>query len=152
MAQELEASQGGIYSTLSQELQLPVVRRLMHQMEKAQRLPVLPEGIVKPAITTGIEAIGRGNDQTKLASFLNMLAPLGPKAIERWMNVGDYIDRSGTAIGIDTKGLIKTKEEVDAADKQEQMMAMIAQGMNPMINQAGQLLKEQSAPSEQGTP
>jgi hypothetical protein len=152
MAQELEASQGGIYSTLSQELQLPVVRRLMHQMEKAQRLPVLPEGIVKPAITTGIEAIGRGNDQTKLASFLNMLAPLGPKAIERWMNVGDYIDRSGTAIGIDTKGLIKTKEEVEAADKQEQMMAMIAQGMNPMINQAGQLLKEQSAPSEQGTP
>jgi hypothetical protein len=62
MAQELEAALGGIYSTLSQEFQLPFVTRVMFQMERQKKLPVLPEGLVKPAIITGVEALGRGND------------------------------------------------------------------------------------------
>lgn len=143
MAQELESTLGGVYSTLSQEMQLPVVRRIMHQMEKSQKLPVLPSGVVKPAITTGIEAIGRGNDQTKLDSLLESLLPLGPEVLMKFLNVGDYIKRQGAAKGIDMKGLIRSQEEVDAADQQAQQMAMMQQAMNPAITQAGGIMKQQ---------
>jgi hypothetical protein len=145
MAQELESTQGGVYSTLSQELQLPVVRRIMFQMEKAKKLPVLPSGVVKPAITTGIEAIGRGNDQTKLDSLLESLLPLGPEVLMKFLNVGDYIKRQGAAKGIDMKGLIRSQEEVDAAEQQAQQMAMMQQSMPNLINQGGAILKDQLA-------
>ncbi|OAM53357.1 phage tail protein [Methylovorus sp. MM2] len=149
MAQELDASQGGIYSLLGQELQLPVVRRIMHQMERSNRLPTLPKGLVKPAITTGIEAIGRGNDQTKLASLLADLQPLGEAAF-KYLIIPDYIKRQGAAKGIDMKGLIKTPEMIDQEGQQAQMAAMMQQGLNPMINQAGGMMKQQLA--QEGNP
>jgi hypothetical protein len=143
MAQELESTLGGVYSTLSQEMQLPIVRRIMFQMERARKLPVLPSGTVKPAITTGIEAIGRGNDQTKLDALLESLIPLGPEVLMKYLNVGDYIKRQGAAKGIDMKGLIRTEEEVQQADAQAQQMAMMQQAMTPLINQGGGILKDQ---------
>ena len=43
MAQELEASIGGVYSILTQELQLPLVRRLMYILQKQGKLPQFPD-------------------------------------------------------------------------------------------------------------
>jgi hypothetical protein len=71
MAQELETGYGGIYSNLSQELQLPLVSLLMDRLEKKDvNSPPLPRKYIKPAITTGLDAIGRGNDRTRLSQFL----------------------------------------------------------------------------------
>jgi hypothetical protein len=83
MANELETALGGLYSTLGQELQLPLVTRVMFQMERKRQLPVLPAGMVKPTIVTGVEAIGRGNDLVNLKGFLEDIAVLGPETIRR---------------------------------------------------------------------
>ena len=58
IASELEDALGGIYSILSQELQLPLVRTVLHQLTKQGRVPSLPAQVT-PTITTGLEALGR---------------------------------------------------------------------------------------------
>lgn len=140
VANELESALGGIYSILSQELQLPLIRRLIYQMERQKRLPVLPAQAVKPVIVTGLEALGRGNDLTKLDQFI---APISqnPEGAAR-INWSDYYTRRGTALGIDMKGLVKSDEQVAQEQQQAQQAAMMQQGLTPMINQAGGLLKQ----------
>ena len=76
MAQELETALGGVYSILSQEFQLPLVKLLLARLERTGKMPKMPKDAVKPQIVTGIEALGRGQDLNKLSQFLQMLQPL----------------------------------------------------------------------------
>ena len=93
-------------------------------MEKKKKLPTLPKGIVTPSISTCLEAIVRGNDRNKLVNFLRTLAEtLGAEMIQKFVNVDDAIARLATSDGIDVKGLIKTKEDLQA-EQQEQMQQM----------------------------
>jgi len=126
MAGELEDALGGVYSILSQELQLPLVTRIMFQLERDRKLPVLPKDVVRPSITTGLEALGRGHDLAKLDALLARLQPLGPEAIAEYLNVGDYITRMTTASGMDAKGLVRSEQEV-AAMRQQKAMAQMGQ-------------------------
>lgn len=135
MANELEAAMGGVYSILSLEFQLPLVRTIMHRLEKQRRIPSLPKGTVRPAITTGLEALGRGNDLNKLDLFLQGAAQaLGPEVLMQRLNVGDYLTRRATALGIDAKGLILSDEEFQAKQEEEMgqtmQMAMAGTGMD----------------------
>jgi hypothetical protein len=156
MANELESALGGIYSILSQEMQLPMVNRIMFAMERKKKLPVLPKGTIKPVIVTGIEALGRGNDLNKLGQFLQTLTQaLGPQVVAERMNMDEVITRVGTALGIDMKGLVKSQEQIQQEQQQAQQMAMMQQAMTPMINQGGALLKQNmanQAQPEQGAP
>lgn len=150
MATELESALGGIYSILSQELQLPIVNRIMFAMERAKKLPILPKGTVQPVIVTGMEALGRGNDLNKLQQFLSVLtSSIGAEATMQRLNVGDAIMRVGTALGIDMKGLVKSDQQLQAeqqAQQQQQqqamMMQMAQQGIGPAINAAGGMAKQ----------
>jgi hypothetical protein len=146
MANELEAGLGGVYSTLAQELQLPYVVRIMHNMEEKKKLPALPKGVVKPMIVTGVEAIGRGNDITKLRELLADVGPLGPEVISMYLNVGDFITRCATARGIDQDGLINSEEQVQQMRQQAQMQQMVEKLGPNVINQAGGMMKEGMSP------
>lgn len=140
VANELEAALGGVYSILSLELQLPMVKRIIYQMERQKRLPVLPSKAVKPVIVTGIEALGRGNDFNKLQQFLSFAAALAQVPNE--VNRSDALTRGGTALGMDMKGLVKSQEELAEEQQQAMQMAMMQQGVAPAVNQAGQLMKQ----------
>lgn len=121
LSQELETAIGGLYSLLSTELQMPMINRLMKVMNKAKRLPKLPEGVVNPVIITGVEALGRGNDLQKLDLFLAGAAQVvGPQAIAEYVSVGEYFKRRATSLGIKTTGLVKTEEEIQAMRQQMQ--------------------------------
>jgi hypothetical protein len=136
MAGELEDALGGVYSILSQEFQLPLINRLMDRMTKQNRLPALPKGVVKPAIVTGLEALGRGHDLNKYNALLNALTPLGPEVLQRYMNPGDYISRIATSLGIDAKGLVKDDEQIAMEAQQAQQ----AQQMQMMADMAGKAI------------
>ena len=152
MANELESALGGIYSILSQELQLPLVKRLMYQMERQKRLPVLPEGTVQPVIVTGMEALGRGNDLNKLNMFFQaagLISQLPPE-----INKSDALMRTGASLGIDMKGLVKSQEEIAAemeqAQQQAMMQQMMVQGTGPAIQAVGRMA-EKGMENGQGT-
>ena len=142
MSQELEAGIGGLYSILTQELQLPLVRRLMHVMRKQRKLPAFPKGdggkaLVNPKPVTGLEAIGRGDDRNKLVDFITTVGQvLGPDVLQKYINVDEALRRLANSESIDTTNLVKTKEQLDgeaaAANEQmvqQQQQAMVAQGI-----------------------
>jgi hypothetical protein len=127
-AQELETRLGGIYSILTQEFQLPYVNRKMNKLQKQGKLPPLPKDVVKPSIVTGLEALGRGHDRNKLVNFLGTLGKvLGPEVLQTYVHVDDAISRLATADGIDTDGLIKSKEQIAEAQQAAQMQSLIQQ-------------------------
>jgi hypothetical protein len=125
LSQELETAIGGLYSLLSNELQIPLVNRIMSAMNKSKRLPKLPKDIVNPVIITGVEALGRGNDLQKLDLFLAGAAQVvGPQAVAEYVNVGEYFKRRATSLGIKTQGLVKSDEEIQAMMQQQQQMQL----------------------------
>ena len=143
MAGELEDALGGVYSILSQEFQLPYVRRVMFQMERAQRLPTLPEGLVRPAIITGMEALGRGHDLNRLTMFANTVnGLLGAGALERYGKAGNIIKRVATSLSMDTADLVKTDEELAQEQDAARRQALIEK-LGPQAVAAAQ---EQGAP------
>jgi len=140
VAQELETGLGGVYSILSVELQLPMVRRKMAMMERQGRLPKLPKNVVKPRITTGLDALGRGNDKAKLIEFITTLAQtLGPETMTKFVNNREMITRLAASDGLDTYKLIKSEEDLMAEEQQQaMMMQQQAQGQDPQNDPAKQ--------------
>lgn len=150
MASELEDALGGIYSVLAQELQLPLVSLLMTRMQRQRKIPALPKGMVKPTITTGMEALGRTADLQKLDMFIQSSGQtLGAEVIAKFLNVDEYFKRRASALQIDTKGLINTQADVEKKAQQEQMMQMAQAAIpNAVSGITGAMTQQQSAPPQ----
>ena len=54
MAESLEAGLAGAYSMLSQELQLPLIKRILFIMQQAGEIPPIPVDLVNPQITNRV--------------------------------------------------------------------------------------------------
>lgn len=146
VSQELEATLGGVYSVLSSEFQLPLVRRLLVELQAQQLIPDLPEGALNPSVVTGIDAIGRGQDANKLAQFQNMVGPILDKVSAR-IDFDNLLLRAADASGLDPQGLILTDEQM----AQRNAQAAAQQGMMQAGQQAGatagtQLAAEATSP------
>lgn len=133
VTQSIERQLGGVYSLLSQEAQLPIVYRFMDRMSDTDRLPKIPKDLVTPAIVTGIDALGRGNDLNRLDIFLQGVAQtLGVEVLAQYVDFREYMDRRAAALGIDTDGLIKSEEQI-AQERQQAMMMQMAQQYGPQV-------------------
>lgn len=140
IAQELESGLGGVYTVISQEFQLPFIRSRMAAMSKDGRLPELPKDLVSPSIVTGFEAIGRGNDKTKLVEFLQFGAQTFGEAFMQYLEPINAITTLASSMGINTDGLIKTKEaiEQEQAQAQQQMQQQsMMENLGPSMVSAG---------------
>lgn len=120
VANQLEDTLGGVYSLLSQELQLPLVECVYNQMQSTGELPVINEQLAKiePTIITGVDALGRGHDLANLSQALQILSNF-PEVMQT-INTGNLATRVFTAAHIDVTGLVKTPEEI-AAEQQAAM-------------------------------
>lgn len=144
MASELDKSLGGVYTLLADEFQIPIVRLFEKRMEKKRKVPPLPEEVTSTSIVAGMDALGRGNDLQNLELLVaGLQAVLGPEGTMTYLNGGEYIKRRGAALGIDMDGLIRSEEEIQKAERQQQLQAL-AQHLGPQaINQMGGMAKEQ---------
>lgn len=128
MAEQLEQGLGGVYSILSAELQIPLIRRVMHLMERSGELPPVPKGLVEPQVTTGLEAIGRGNDKQRLTNFLQVVAAsIGPEQFLQYINPSELIRRYAASDGIDIAGLVKSEQDMQAEMAQQQQVQLAQQ-------------------------
>lgn len=130
VASELEDTLSGVYSILTQEFQLPLVRRILVVLMARGEVAQLPDGFVEPTITTGMEALGRGHDFNKFMTFMGIVGQM-PDAMG-YMKLNQWLTAIATSLGIDTTGLIKTDEEI----QQEQQQAMEAQQEQAVVEQA----------------
>lgn len=146
LAQELEDVQAGDYSLLAQELQLPLVRVILDRLERTGQVPKIDKTIAEPSIVTGLEALSRGHDLRKLEMLLNQIGQLvGPQGIGKYANLQASFKRFETALGLSGESIIRSPEEIQQIEQQEQQAAAM-QSMGPeMIRQAG-------AAAQQGAP
>ncbi len=134
MAQSLEDALGGVYSLLSQELQLPLIKLVLNRLASIGAIPNLPKAALQPIVTTGLDALGRSHDQNKLSLFLETCtAYLGNLFLE-YIKPSDLIERIAINLGIDTRGLVKSEEEIAQARQQAAFMSM-AQSISPGVAQ-----------------
>lgn len=140
MANELETTLGGVYSILSQELQMPIIKVLLKLLQATSKIPNLPKEAIEPVVSTGLEALGRGQDLERLSTVINAWAQLAPLSQDPDLNMRNLKQRIASAAGVDVTGLLMSIEE-----KQQQQAEMMAQqagmsGANAMGAQAGAMM------------
>jgi hypothetical protein len=151
LAENLNESVSGLYSLLSQELQLPLINRLMYQMEKAKRLPTLPKDTIKVKIVTGLEALGRSSDLQRLNTFVQQLMPF-QNQLMAYINLDEYVKRVGTSLGIDMEGLIKSPEQMQSEQQQAQQQALIQQNSPEVVKEGMGMIRDAAARSGEQIP
>ncbi len=155
VAGELEQAMGGIYSLLSREWQLPLVRFVQRRMTKAGRLPKIPEKYIRPTVVTGIEALGRGNDLNRLGTAFQAFTVLATAApvVGQYIDMRVLLERVFNASGVRTQGLLKTVEQLAQEAQAAQQQAMVENLGPNVVTQAGQMLQGQqqaaAAPPQQ---
>lgn len=131
VARELEDTLGSVYAILTQELQLPLIKRLLAKLMSNNQVVQLPDGFIEPTITTGMEALGRGHDFNKFTTFVQIISQL-PNAIQ-YLHMDSWVTSIATSLGIDTQGLIKTREELQQEMEEAQAQQLAMQGVSSAI-------------------
>lgn len=133
MAQELENVLGGVYTVLSTEFQLPLVRRLLYLLVRENEVPELPKE-VQPTINTGFEALGRNHSANKLRMWMNdMTAIYGPEVVQQITDPSEVGRRFADSYGIEAvDALIKNAAQV-AEDGQAQMAQQAVMAAAPQL-------------------
>lgn len=146
MVEDLEAALGGVYSLMAVEFQLPYVQVRLRQLEEAGVLPELPKGLVKPAIVTGVEALGRGNDKTKLLELGESVQHiLGPEALAKLINPTEFLRRLISASGVDEDNLLVSQEELQQGTEQAQVLDMVGKLGPEAIRTMGNMARDDPA-------
>jgi hypothetical protein len=145
VAGELEQAQGGAYTMLAKDFQLPLVTLTIARMKRQGTFPRLPAGLVKPIALTGLDALGRGADFMRLRDLMGALQGfLPPEVLAQYLNPTDLIKRVAAGLGVDSKGLVRTPEEVQAAQQQ----AQLEQAAQNAVPGAMAIAKDQMAPQQ----
>lgn len=138
---QVEKTLGGLFSLLSQEFQLPLIKIILKNLQKQKKIPKLPDD-VRPTIVVGVDAIGRAAELEKLDTMLAGMGQLfGPETLGSMINVDEYLRRRATALGVQTDGLVKTPEQM----QQEQQQAMMQQAMQQAAMSGGKTGGEEVA-------
>lgn len=149
VANELEQALGGLYSILAQELQRPLVDRVMHQMEKTGDLPALPSESVTPQIVAGLEGLSRSSDLTKLRTWATIMKEtFGPEHVARYGNPIVFGNILASGLGLDIKGLVRTQDEVQAMQQAEAQRAIAEKAAPNAVKAAADVVTTQNQTPE----
>lgn len=131
-AQELEDVLGGVYSVLAQELQLPIVRRLMAQMRKDKQMPTLPEKALEPVIVTGFDALGRGHELNKYRQYFADGQSLFGEAFMGQFDPRMLAQLMATHHNVDVAEILKSEEMLEQEANQSRVDAVTDKAAGPV--------------------
>jgi hypothetical protein len=151
--QELQSALGGVYASVADEQQLPLLQRLIWQYNKDHNQDI-PRGadrksLVEVRSLTGLAALSNSQDIQKLLTALQLLQQLGPEAMAR-VNIGVAVDILLRQVGIHEPGLIKTDEEVRREQQQLLQQQVAAQAAGQAVASSGKIAEEQAKVEAQG--
>lgn len=135
---ELDKALGGLYTQIAQGNQRVIIRRAMRLNEEAfPDLPSLPDKHVQVQVITGIDALGNTIEYDNLMEYAMAGQKAFPKSFEAAHNSGDFFLRIAAAKGVKPDGLIKTPEQLQADEEnnQQQMMQekLLDKGTAPAV-------------------
>ena len=109
VASELEASFGGIYTAIAEDIQLPLVQNAM------KTLKIDGGNDVDVIITAGVEALGRNVELSMINSLLQELGILaqlvGAEKVAEKINVGAFANAMVANSGVASKNFIFTETQ-----------------------------------------
>lgn len=148
VANEVESSLGGIYTRISGNIQRPTVLQALKNMK------VSTGKDIDVIITTGLQALGRNVELSKINNLIQELQLLGqivgPEAVAKVINVSSISGAMVANSGVASKNFLYSPEEMSTmeAEKQKQMMAQ--QALQGALPQAGQNAANQMIPQQGG--
>ena len=127
---------GSVYAILTTEFQQPYVSRKLVLLTRRGKMQKLPDQLVRPVVSVGLAAVGRGQDLEKTARFMQILQQtLGPEGITTYVDPSELIRRLASSMGMDLVGLIKSEEQLQQEQQQQQQMMLAQQAMaSPMAD------------------
>ena len=147
---EIENVLGGAFSAIARSLLEPIVRRTIGLMVRNEEIDerlaseFMDDGQLTVNIVTGLQALSRDSDLTKLMQLGEMVRNLPPEAIQhfRWDQYGIALISS---LGFDPRNWVRDEQETDQRqmDQQQQAAQMQAEqaaamGVAQGVGQAAQ--------------
>lgn len=137
VAQELEVSLGGIYSTLANRVQAPSVHLYLGRLKHKGLIADDLKDSLEFEVTTGSAALGRGSEFNALTALMSSVqSSLGPEASIKYFRVPELLARLANSLDIGTASLIKTQEELMAEEQAAQQAQLQQAAVAPLINGA----------------
>lgn len=132
-AQELEAGLGGVYSRLGADLQLPIAKRLLRDVN-----PIFSK--VEPTIISGVEGLSRGADQQKINAMMQDLAAMAnvPEQVLEFIDMAGLIATLGANYGVDYSTFLKDEAAVQEARRIAAEQQAMAAGQQKAMEGVGQ--------------
>lgn len=129
-AQELEDVLGGVFTIQTQELQAPLLRRIIRIMTDAGDLEKVPDAGMEPVIVTGFDALGRGHELNRIrAMFADIVNVFGPEVLQQYVKINGALKKFANGHNVDLEDIFKTDEEVQAEQQAAAQAAAQAQMM-----------------------
>ena len=144
IAVELEGALGGVYAPIADEQQIPLLKRVVYTTKSGSSfLRGLPSGAVTIEALTGLAALGRQIEQSKVMSAGQIYQQLPPQAQDKidWKVWVDVVNRT---LGINEPGLTKSgpsPEELQQA-QQAQQAALQQAAAEQAIKSGGRVVEE----------
>ena len=142
MTEELEGTLGGVYSQLNADMQQSRLSRVVLQMKRSGQLPDWPDDMIEPVILTGLEALGREQDITRVQTALQFLQGMPPETLT-YVKFSELLGKA--FYGLNLPDAVRSEEEVQQIKQQEQQQAAMQQGAQAMAGAAGQGVGAQAA-------
>lgn len=149
-AQELEQATGGLFSSITREIQEPIVRRAIAVLVKKNKLDpdlveLINDGTLKINIKTGLDALGRQIEAGRLFGVIDRLKD-NPEA----MSVFDMTEVARFLVeaeGIDPRGLVKSRERQAQEASEAQQQALQQQVGEQTIKTVGAIAEKSAVAS-----
>lgn len=147
---ELETVLGGAFSAIARDLMEPIIKRLIFLMIEDDLLDKRmykqffnKDGTLAVEVVTGLQALSRDTDLSKLMQMGEMVRNLPPEALQafKWT---EYAKALIVSLGFDARNWVISDEELKAQAEQKQQMEMqkqqqqqLQQSMGNVISSAG---------------
>lgn len=143
LGMEIENVLGGAFSAIARALLEPIVRRTIALMIKEDQVDerlaaeFMEDGQLTINIVTGLQALSRDSDLTKLMQMGEMVRNLPPEAIQhfRWDQYGIALISS---LGFDPRNWVRNEQETDQRNDEQQQKAMEMQQQQAIAMGAAQ--------------
>lgn len=141
-AQEAEYGLGGVYSTLSGGIQVPLAHILMTEVSEFA-LPGIVSGELAPDVVAGIPALGRNADVQNLLMAAQELATVVPiTQLDQRLNPQRLVDIVLAGRSIDPTTVFFSPQEMQAKQEAQQAQASAQQNLlaaNTLADQGDQI-------------
>lgn len=142
VSQELEVALGGIYSTLANVLQEPLVKLYLIRLKEKGLINDALKDSIDLEVTTGSAALGRGTEYNAISTFFQTMQGLLGDQFSTYIKMPEAIARVANSLDIGTSELVKSQDEINAEAQAAQQAQLEQNAVAPSINAAAKQPQE----------